>query len=139
MNFRQRVAWLMVGFFLVATCALVYYIFDVSVSYNDLALEHVEKYHKDKGRGSEESLFSFAIGHITDIPLPVWMMFFALPYLQVFCLLIACTKPEPKFSLAILWPVYLYFKCRQLITRHQSHPKKAVNSPVSNGHILIDT
>lgn len=119
MNFRQRIAWLIVAFYLIGTCALVYYIFEISDRFNQAALDHTEKYHKskvidaDNGESSESGLFS-VFTHITDIPLAVWLLLLVFPYLQVFSMLLACTKPEPRISMAYLWPFVIYIKCKQL-------------------------
>ncbi|CAH1791398.1 unnamed protein product [Owenia fusiformis] len=137
MQFRQRMAWLMVIIFLAGTCGIVYYIFDVSEQFNQFALDHVQKYHQGiQEDESELSYFRSFMRHLTDIPLPLWMLLFSLPYLQVFCMLLACTKPEPRFSLAFLWPIYFYIKCRYLWCGQNSFDK-AVNSTKLNGHTLI--
>ena len=138
MNFRQRIAWLLVALYLALTSAIVYYIFDINDGYSAYALEHVEKDHDGKSSGGKFwSLFS----HIMDIPLPVWILILVLPYLQVFSMLLACTKPDPQFSMAYLWLFYVYFKCKKLYKSFTSNGEtsKSVNSPVPNGHPLIDT
>ena len=144
MNFRQRIAWLMVSFYLALTCSVMYYIFEISDKYNTFAVDHVEKYHaNDSENAPRTSWVTFlwsAVWHVADIPLPIWMVLLVLPYLQVFCMLLACTKPEPKFSMAYLWPIYIYLRCRHVYAKWTSPSAgKAFNSPMSNGHLLIDT
>ena len=137
MNFRQRIAWLLVAMYLALTSAIVYYIFDINDGYSAYALEHVERDHGKTSSGKFWSLFN----HIMDIPLPVWILILVLPYLQVFSMLLACTKPDPQFSMAYLWPFYVYFKCKKLYMdlTASEEVSKAVNSPLPNGHRLIDT
>ncbi len=138
MNFRQRLAWLFLALYLVLTTATVYYIFDINDGYSAYALEHVEKYHE--GKSSGKSVASL-LGHVMDVPLPLWIVILVLPYLQIFSMLLACTKPDPRMSMAFLWPFYIFFKCKSLfqsLTFNEDTPK-ATNSPVPNGHPLIDT
>ena len=158
MNFRQRVAWLLVAVFLVGTCGMAYYIFEISDQFSVYALQHVETYHSGRsivsgeGGGRERSSrkdptggvgWALSVGHhLVDIPLALWLLLLVLPYLQVFCLLLACTKAEPRYSPAYLWPLFLYLKCRTLYHRWAHPLKKSFNSPVANGHgqaLLIDT
>ena len=150
MKFRQRVSWLLVAAYLAGTCGIVYYIFEISDGFNSLALDHMEKYHKDPASDEErESSWLGGLGsviwHVTDIPLPVWFLLLVLPYLQVFCMLLACTKPEPRLSLAYLWPIYIFLRCRHLWAQYQDPSKstgglhKAMNSRISNGHPIFET
>ena len=150
MKFRQRVSWLLVAMYLAATCGVVYYIFELSDSFNSLALDHMEKYHsasasRDDGWSSWLGGIGSAIWHLTDIPLTVWFIILVFPYLQVFCMLLACTKPEPRLSLAYLWPIYVFLRCRQFWSRYQDPSatfaglNKAVNSRIANGHPILDT
>ena len=137
MNFRQRIAWLLTASYLALTCVVVYYIFDINDGYNAYAVEHVEKDHDGKSSGSV--LWS-TFSHLMDIPLPVWMVILVLPYLQIFCMLLACTKPEPQFSMAYLWPFYIFYKCKKLYDNlTQPGVSKAVNAPIPNGYPLINT
>ncbi len=140
MNFRQRIAWLFVAFYLACTCAIVYYIFEISDTYNTFALEHVEQFHgggvHKQREGQQDSGF---LHHIIDVPLIVWVILMVLPYLQVFCMLLACTKPQPQFSYAFLWPIYVALRTRSFYMRCAHPPVKAINSLATNGHIVIDT
>ncbi len=158
MKFRQRIAWLLVTAYLAGTCAIMYYIFEISDQYNTFAVDHVERYHnveavlKKQAKAREDdiagslddahssSLFSF-LWHITDIPLAVWMLLLLLPYLQVFAMLLACTKAEPRLSMAYIWPVYVFLRLRQWYRQCRGYgtTSKAFNSPIPNGHPLINT
>ena len=137
MNFRQRIAWLGVGAFLSASFGFVYYIFEINDHFNAFALEHVKTFH-----GEDETMFAGLPlwSHITDIPLAVWMLVFLLPYLQVFAMLLAWTKPEPWRSTAFQWPGLVYFKSRRFYSKcFGLDRRKAMNSHVNfNGHIIID-
>ena len=140
MNFRQRIAWVMVAAYLLCSCGLVYYVFDINDHYNTFALEHVEQYHGAQGTSIANGwgILNF-FHHLMDIPLPIWIVILVLPYLQVFCMLLACTKSDPHLSMAYLWPIYIVLRVRACYLRCAKPPEKAVNSLVPNGHVLIDT
>ncbi|ELT99513.1 hypothetical protein CAPTEDRAFT_172561 [Capitella teleta] len=139
MNFRQRLSWLLAAVFLAVSCALVYYIFELSDSFNTLALDHIQRYHTDTQSSSSSSLLS----HISDIPFHLLVVIIVLPYLQVFCMIIACTKPEPRLSLAFIWPVFVASCFRQIFCRKPTKTSRgvecAVNSPIANGRPLLIT
>ena len=140
MNFRQRMAWLAVSLYLGATCWIMYYIFEISDSYNVFALDHVDKFHKPSESGAQSWSLWTLFQHVMDIPLPVWLLIAFLPYLQVFAMLLACTKPQPRFSMAYLWPIYIVLWCQnRWMPSNESSHRKALNSMVPNGHVLIDT
>lgn len=46
MKFRQRIAWLGIACYLVLTILVVYYIFELSDTFNVYALEHVHNFHE---------------------------------------------------------------------------------------------
>lgn len=157
MHFRQRIAWLLLALFLASTCAFVYYIFEISDSFNNFALDHMHKYHsvKEISRDIDKAKAEAAVNaeesktddqwkfwlHITDIPLAGWILIAVPPYLQVFCMLLACTKPDPHYSTAFMWPLYLYIKVKQCLYGNNppKHDLKPVNTPRENGHVLIST
>ena len=123
MNFRQRISWLFVVFYLMLTCSVFYYIFEISDRFNTFALDHVNRYHKvmlqktgvvEEVKASEETTWSF-LSHAADIPLIGWLFIFLVPYLQIFAMLLACTKPTPQFSMAYMWPIYSYMYVQQKI------------------------
>lgn len=138
MKFRQRLAWLGVILYLSASFGFVYYIFEISEHFNSYALEHVQNYHGD----SAISLSSSFWQHVTDIPMAVWLLFFLLPYLQIFGMLLAGTRAEPWRSTAFLWPGIVFNKWQKLYKRLTGHTRqsKPINSTfVFNGHVVIDT
>ena len=137
MKFRQRIAWLVLALYLGATCAIVYYIFEINDTYQSFAIEHVEQYHKDSSYFQWTSLFD----HIMDIPLLIWILLLVLPYLQIFAMIFACTKPDPQFSLAFLWPIYIVLKIKLLCRYCSREPEKVlpVESYTENGYRVIDT
>ncbi|XP_013405722.1 transmembrane protein 251-B-like [Lingula anatina] len=155
MKFRQRIAWLLLLLYLMVTLVAVYYIFEISEQFNSLALKHVQDYHdvdvdksdklKDRaGLHKKESDSSKGHSsmwtHLTDVPMAVWIAACLIPYLQIFFVILTCTKSEPKLSVTLLWPVYIYLGLRETLCGERGlGVSKAVNSPVSNGHILVDT
>ncbi|KAL3873647.1 hypothetical protein ACJMK2_036742 [Sinanodonta woodiana] len=150
MNFRQRIAWLLSMFYIGATFGLFYYIFGISERYSDLAIEHVEQYHNKKDSTEKDvktSILQRAWNHLMDIPLPIWMGLLFLPYLQVFLMILACTRPQPRLSLAYLWPGLVFLKYQQFsrtLLKTQSASNKNMKyedttKNVLNGHVIIDT
>ncbi|KAL8617599.1 hypothetical protein ACOMHN_033145 [Nucella lapillus] len=137
MKFRQRIAWLAVVVYLTTSFSFVYYIFEINDHFNSLALDHVRTYHYGDGMLTASSLWH----HLTDIPLAGWLLIFLLPYLQVFGMLLAWTRAEPRRSAAFQWPGIVFHKWRRLF-RHLTghHGNKPINSTaVFNGSIVIDT
>lgn len=142
MNFRQRFALLLVVGYLGLSFGILYYIFEISDHYNNFALEHVEKFHQEQRvveiKSSESRTWFWY--HVTDLPLSVWLLILLLPYLQIFFMLLACTRSEPKMSIAYMWPGLLYLKYQQLFKRLPRQQSKSINSTVVvNGHSIIDT
>lgn len=122
MKFRQRMAWLVVIVYLGGTFAFFYYMFEINEHYNQFAVDHVQKYHTSSNDGKVESqnFISSLWGHVTDIPLTIWLLIFLLPYLQLFMMILACTRAEPKHSLAYLWPGLIHLKYQQCFKRQKS-------------------
>ena len=138
MNFRQRIAWLGVLAYLGGTFAFFYYLFEINDHYNTFALDHVQRFHTDEPQGPREShkfsLFSKLWGHLTDLPLTFWLLVLLVPYLQVFMMILACTRVEPKLSLAYMWPGLVYLKYQQLCAREsKSIPLTVIKSSHHNG------
>ncbi|CAG5123704.1 unnamed protein product [Candidula unifasciata] len=127
MKFRQRLAWLLLTIFLGLSFAFAYYVFEINDQFNHMALEHVQVQH-----GGDTRAGTF-LEHVTHLPLAVWLLIFL-----VFGLLLACTRPEPRLSLAYIWPGTLFVKSRKLLRRYQPHDGKAINSRVVfNGHVVV--
>lgn len=136
MKFRQRIAWLLVMFYLATSFGMLYYTFEINDHYNSLALDHNNAYHN----GDKQSLIGSFWHHVTDIPLPVWLVLLIPPYLQMFGLLLAWTRPEPRLSFAYMWPGIVYVRLKRIWKLCQGHTSKPINSAfVQNGHVIIDT
>lgn len=172
MKFRQRIAWVAIIAYLAATCGLFFYIFEINETYNRYALDHHTQFHpnpilfaeqrwnrKQQKTLQEEWKFKSELkkpdphtvkamvwhrifSHLTDIPLPVWLLLLLLPYLQVFFMLLACTKTDPRQSIALLWPGIFYLKfCHQNtssvhnnIGKSKKNQKLNQNGTLSNGN-----
>lgn len=142
MNFRQRLAWGSVIFYLFLTVIFVFFVVGNSDNYTAFAVEHVEQYHKsdslksDKLQNEYQTLHSWQISlwsllyHLSDVPLVIWIVMLVLPYLQVFCMLLACTKPEPRHSIAFIWPCVVCTTVGKMLHLQQNSqlPTKAMNS-----------
>ncbi|XP_067939049.1 lysosomal enzyme trafficking factor-like [Watersipora subatra] len=115
MKFRQRMAYIGVVLYIAASTLAFYYVFEISNAFNVYALDHLHTYHtQDAHQGEKTNAIIRTVSHIVDIPKPVLVALVSLIYLQIFFMLIACTKQEPRFSFAYAWPWYLYNKlcCR---------------------------
>ncbi|XP_052822089.1 lysosomal enzyme trafficking factor [Octopus bimaculoides] len=157
MKFRQRIAWVTIVVYLSITCALTYYVFEINEKYTKYAFDHSSKFHLDPKLGrkvgiakntimetnsSETSVLHRMFSHLSDIPLLIWIILFMIPYFQVFFLLLACTKPDPRLSLALLWPNILYLKWKQHCTAtifRKPSINGDCNSNVSNNQVIFDT
>ena len=151
MNFRQRISWLLVVLYLAGTGACVYYIFEISDMFNVYALDHVNKFHKPaavvlEGRQDQQALgvteaadkTESIFVHVTDIPLAVWMIICLIPYLQIFAMLMACTKPNPQFSMAYMWPIYSYMWFQQKLNRSATSDMLPTDNKSSkNGSVIV--
>ncbi|GAB1600544.1 transmembrane protein 251-A-like [Argonauta hians] len=158
MKFRQRIAWIALVVYLSITCALTYYAFEINEKYTKYAINHSTKFHLEQklrrkiGIGknmimemnsSETSVLHQMFSHLTDIPFVIWIVLFIIPYFQVFFLLLACTKPDPRLSYAMIWPnlVYLQWK-KHCVTTHstkQNNINCNCNSNLPNNHGIFDT
>ena len=135
-TFRQRVAWIITVFYLAVTCALVYYIFEINEHFNKFAIDHVQKFHTDPGADNSNGIWH----HIMDVPAVVFCIIFVLAYIQVFFMILACTRNEPKQSLAYIWPFFLYNKCKTFITNCSLYVHRSQKSRTfSDGSVTIDT
>lgn len=133
MRFRQRIAWLVTVIFLGATCALAYYIFEINEHFNKFAVDHVEKYHSDSG--TSPGIWH----HIIDIPVIILFIIFLLAYLQVFFMILACTKTEPRHSLAYNWPSFLFTKLKMVISNCSIYVDGSQKSQIIPGSVTIET
>ncbi|XP_022090651.1 transmembrane protein 251-like [Acanthaster planci] len=111
MNFRQRMGWLMVVVFLLLSALILYYMFEISETYNGLALEHVQSYASSlKNNPGGITWRQTITNRLVSLPFWLWMGILLVPYLQVFCLLIACTKNDPLTAGMALGPVCLVLR-----------------------------
>ena len=139
MKFRQRIAWLVIMVYLGGTFGFLYYIFEINEHFNRFALEHNNNYHHSDG-DQKHSLVGVFWHHLTYIPLQVWIIILILPYLQIFGLILAWTRVEPRRSIAYVWPALVYCQVQRIWRRLRRHSRKHMDSAsISNGHIVIDT
>uniref|UniRef100_A0A8C2K3D9 Lysosomal enzyme trafficking factor n=1 Tax=Cyprinus carpio TaxID=7962 RepID=A0A8C2K3D9_CYPCA len=130
MNFRQRMGWIGVGLYLLASVAAVYYIFEISQTYNRFALAQKEgeagaqtKWSGDASSSSPSSASASWIMTLKTrlllLPFWVWATIFLIPYLQVFLFLYSCTRADPKTVGYCILPICLAVLCN----RHQTFAK----------------
>lgn len=126
MNFRQRMGWIGVGLYLLASVAAFYYVFEINQTYNRLTLEHVERAAQDTvGDAASSPLpasFTWTQSLKTRLlllPFWVWAVIFLIPYLQVFLFLYSCTRADPKTVGYCILPICLAVLCN----RHQTFAK----------------
>ncbi|KAG7466299.1 hypothetical protein MATL_G00163370 [Megalops atlanticus] len=126
MNFRQRMGWIGVGLYLLASVAAVYYVFEINQTYNHLTLEHVEQAPQealpagDPASSSNSPSWTHSLKtRLLSFPFWVWATIFLIPYLQVFLFLYSCTRADPKTVGYCILPICLAVLCN----RHQTFAK----------------
>ncbi|XP_048394074.1 lysosomal enzyme trafficking factor isoform X1 [Stegostoma tigrinum] len=117
MNFRQRMGWIGVGLYLLASAAAIYYVFEINETYNQLALEHIQRNSEDLGNGA--SWTQTVTARLFSLPFWLWGLLFLIPYLQIFLFLYSCTRANPKTVGYCIFPIYLAVVCN----RHQAFVK----------------
>ena len=130
MNFRQRVAWLLLACYLACSAAALYYLFELRNWYNGYAVERIGETRRD-----DES----RTWHLASMPPKLWMGALGIAYLQIFFLLLACTKAAPRCSVSLFWPLFLYVQCRSGYLALTEPSRKFFGCPVGYGHTVIDT
>ena len=126
MNFRQRMGWIGVGLYLLASMLAVYYVFEM----NHFSLEHVERLEQKRSVATSSSSSSAPLSsssswsqslksHLLLLPLWVWATIFLIPYLQVFLFLYSCTRADPKTIGYCILPICLAVLCN----RHHTFAK----------------
>ncbi|KPP72418.1 transmembrane protein 251-like [Scleropages formosus] len=119
MNFRQRMGWVGVGLYLLASVATLYYVFEISQKYNRLTLELVEQAEgpaPPEGPASAPSLPPWTSSlktRVLSLPFWLWVTLFLLPYLQVFLFLYSCTRADPKTVGYCILPICLAILCNR--------------------------
>jgi len=104
MNFRQRVAWLLMAMYLVATAGALYYMFEISTQLRMFALDHIDRVHTVAANPLRPSVehndkptvatspsivatcLTFVwstLGHAADIPVPLLLIVIFIVYVQV--------------------------------------------------------
>ncbi|CAI5684913.1 lysosomal enzyme trafficking factor [Oreochromis niloticus] len=122
MNFRQRMGWVGVAFYLLLSVMVAYYVFEV----HSFSLERVQR------AGASPSAPPPAITvHMSPLPLWMWALIFLLPYLQLFLFLFSCTRADPRAVGYCVLPV-----CIALLYSRR-HAAKPANHRAAGS--LIDT
>lgn len=142
MNFRQRISWLLVALFLLISCFIVYYIFEISDQYNSLAITHMSKYEMDMKNDPNSLTMEQSVKRkLFSLPFWGWLLILLIPYLQVFCLLVACTKNDPANATVMVVPCFLCLRIANWNTQRQNSRQtvlevEAVETGklLSNGH-----
>ncbi|XP_069807435.1 lysosomal enzyme trafficking factor [Dendropsophus ebraccatus] len=117
MNFRQRMGWIGVAFYLFVSAAAFYYVFEINETYNRLALEHVQP--KPQTPGVEASWTHSLKARLLSLPFWLWGALFLVPYFQLFLFLYSCTRADPRTVGYCIIPICLAVLCN----RHQSFVK----------------
>ncbi|KAI1897945.1 hypothetical protein AGOR_G00088520 [Albula goreensis] len=131
MNFRQRIGWIGVGLYLLASVAAFYYVFEINQRFNRLTLENVQHAAKeqpqlvDPATSSSSSSSSLSWTHslktrLLNLPFWLWATIFLIPYLQVFLFLYSCTRADPRTVGYCILPIFL---TAVLCNRHQTFAK----------------
>ncbi|XP_030628752.1 lysosomal enzyme trafficking factor [Chanos chanos] len=121
MNFRQRMGWIGVGLYLLASVAAVYYMFEINQTYSRLTLANVEKVSGNTASTTppSPSWTQSLKNRLLLLPFWVWATIFLIPYLQVFLFLYSCTRADPKTVGYCILPICLAVLCN----RHQTFAK----------------
>ncbi|XP_034963369.1 lysosomal enzyme trafficking factor-like [Zootoca vivipara] len=141
MNFRQRMGWIGVGLYLIASAAAIYYVFEINETYNRLALEHcmhTKAHTSDKLSWSlrcywkeilyfaspeklrEEKTWMHSLKtQLLSLPFWLWTIIFLILYLQIFLFLYSCTRADPQMVGYCIIPICLAVVCN----RQQTFPK----------------
>ncbi|XP_039221838.1 transmembrane protein 251 isoform X2 [Crotalus tigris] len=117
MNFRQRMGWIGVGLYLIASAAAFYYVFEINETYNQLALEHIQQ-PPEKFKQEISWMHSLKT-RLLSVPFWLWAIIFLIPYLQMFLFLYSCTRADPKTVGYCIIPICLAVVCN----RHQTFAK----------------
>ena len=103
MRFRKRFFWILLFIYLALGFLIAYYFFELSPTFADAAADHALQHLQPPPphtASSSSTFFGTAVQHLTDVPLTVWVLLILIFYSQGFCLLLACTKPNPRLFLS---------------------------------------
>lgn len=119
MNFRQRMGWIGVGLYLLASAAAFYYVFEINETYNRLALEHIQQHPEEPLEGT-----SWTHSFENSVALPAFLVLdncFSHNFLltDVFIPFTSCTRADPKTVGYCIIPICLAVICN----RHQAFVK----------------
>ncbi|KAJ8045108.1 hypothetical protein HOLleu_08040 [Holothuria leucospilota] len=145
MNFRQRISWLLVALFLFLSFVIVYYLFEISDQYNSFALTHISKFESDLSKDPNSVTIEQSVKRkLFSLPFWAWLIILLLPYLQIFCLLVACTKNDPMNATVMVVPCFL---CLRIANWNSNGQKSTVvevaavesgKQLLSNGHSTLN-
>ncbi|KPP78566.1 transmembrane protein 251-like [Scleropages formosus] len=108
MNFRQRMGWIGVWLYLLASLSGLYYIFEVNQTYNRLTLQHVDPAARgtppvsDSGTSPSSSWMTSLKMYLISLPFWLWATLFLIPYLQVFLFIYSCTRADPRTTSSVM-------------------------------------
>lgn len=119
MNFRQRMGWLCVAFYLLLSVAAVYYVFEV----HGLGLETVERSRAPSAPPPATSWSHSIAARLPPLPAWTWALVFLLPYIQLFLFLFSCTRTDPRAVGYCMLPVCLALLC----SRRRQAAHKLIN------------
>lgn len=140
MNFRQRIAWLCLAFYLASSFAAAYYFLDIADQFGQFSVEH-SKLHQTAD-SSDIPAWRFW-QHIGDVPFHILVLILAIPYLQVFAALFYCTLPTidknvNKCLIPVIGWMYMFQKVVSLFKSHGNLDMKKDNPhTVSISWLLI--
>lgn len=129
MNFRQRMGWLCVAFYLLLSITAVYYVFEVHGV--GVGLEQVQRSGPPSAPPPGVSWSQSILTRLPPLPAWMWALLFLLPYIQLFLFLFACTRTDPRAVGYCMLPVCLALLCSR---RQAAH--KLINQ---RGPPVIDT
>lgn len=115
MNFRQRMGWLCVAFYLLLSVMAVYYIFEV----HSVGLEQVQRNRTPSAAPPLVSWSQSIIAHLPPLPPWMWASVFLLPYIQLFLFLFSCTRTDPRAVGYCMLPVCLALLCSRRNAAHK--------------------
>uniref|UniRef100_A0A8C9YZ68 Lysosomal enzyme trafficking factor n=2 Tax=Sander lucioperca TaxID=283035 RepID=A0A8C9YZ68_SANLU len=113
MNFRQRLGWLSVAFFLLLSVGGAYYVFEV----RSVSLEHVQRGVSGPSAPPPPSWAQSLAARLPPLPVWMWASVFLLPYLQLFLFLFSCTRADPRAIGYCVLPVCLALLCSRCAAR----------------------
>ncbi|XP_061785456.1 lysosomal enzyme trafficking factor isoform X2 [Nerophis lumbriciformis] len=112
MNFRQRLGWLGMAFYLLVSLLAVYHVFDVQ----RFKLEHV----RSASIGPSSLPIQSIHARLAALPMWIWVAAILLPYIQLFLFIFSCTRTNPRAIGYCVLPICLSLLCKP--SNHSSSP-----------------